>query len=290
MNLDISSEGSGEFLDSWLMLVEKMVNPKTVLESPHSIPNKAKPPAQPVTFNATQYLISTQKVGQQFSPYSCPSRAKHPAEPATYSTFCPCRSGNGWPVGTNLLTQHTECRSTASPSLQPQQGQAPQQEKDRWKEKKKIGSHCISTDDRSMETKLVLRDVCFVSVQRVHVFAPLRFCVLQAAFHAVMNLWNKKPLKVYGSRMCESLLAILSHIIRGEGIIKVRTVIESRALASVCKADWALPKSWRQKVLFYSSKVGYFTVTKCISLCVWCIIQRLQLRELRLVCLWQVEG
>ena len=85
MDLDISSEGSGEFLDSWLMLVEKMVNPKTVLESPHSIPNKAKPPAQPVTFNATQYLISTQKVGQQFSPYSCPSRTKHPAEPGTYS-------------------------------------------------------------------------------------------------------------------------------------------------------------------------------------------------------------
>lgn len=76
-----------------------------------------------------------------------------------------------------------------------------------------------------METKLVLRDVCFVSGQRVHVFAPVHFCVLQAAFHAVMNLWNKKPLKVYGSRMCESLLAILSHIIRGEGIIKVKTVI-----------------------------------------------------------------
>ncbi|XP_070192440.1 E3 ubiquitin-protein ligase HUWE1-like isoform X3 [Littorina saxatilis] len=95
-------EGSGEFLDSWLMLVEKMVNPKAVLESPHCIPNKAKPPAQPLNFNATQYLISTQK----------------------------------------------------------------------------------------------------------------------AAFNAVMNLWNKKPLKMYGSRMCESLLAILSHIIRGESIIK----------------------------------------------------------------------
>ncbi|KAL8595169.1 hypothetical protein ACOMHN_013842 [Nucella lapillus] len=95
-------EGSGEFLDSWLMLVEKMVNPKTVLESPNSLPSKPKPPAQPIHFNPTQYLIATQK----------------------------------------------------------------------------------------------------------------------AAFHAVMNLWNKKPLKVYGSRMCESLLAILSHIIRGEGIIK----------------------------------------------------------------------
>lgn len=67
IGLFTASEGSGEFLDAWLMLVEKMVNPKTVLESPHSIPNKAKPPAQPVTFNATQYLISTQKVGEQLS-------------------------------------------------------------------------------------------------------------------------------------------------------------------------------------------------------------------------------
>ena len=123
------------------------------------------------------------------------------------------------------------------------------------RKEEKNGSHCTSADDRSMETKLVLQAVCFVSVERVHVFAPLYFCVLQAAFHAVMNLWNKKPLKVYGSRMCESLLAILSHIIRGEGIIKVRTVAESRALASVCKADCALPMSWRWKVLFTTAKL-----------------------------------
>lgn len=45
--------------------------------------------------------------------------------------------------------------------------------------------------------------------------------LMQAAFNAVMNMWNKKPLKVHGSRMCESLLAILCHIIRGENVIKV---------------------------------------------------------------------
>ena len=33
-------EGTGEFLDSWLMLLEKMVNPKAVLDSPHTMPNK----------------------------------------------------------------------------------------------------------------------------------------------------------------------------------------------------------------------------------------------------------
>jgi E3 ubiquitin-protein ligase HUWE1 len=44
---------------------------------------------------------------------------------------------------------------------------------------------------------------------------------LQMAFDAVMYLWNKKPLKGYGSRMTESILAILCHIIKGEPVIKV---------------------------------------------------------------------
>lgn len=55
------SEGTGEFLDSWLTLVEKMVNPKTVLESPHTLPPKSR--ATGLTpFNPVQYLITTQKV------------------------------------------------------------------------------------------------------------------------------------------------------------------------------------------------------------------------------------
>ncbi|XP_064606987.1 E3 ubiquitin-protein ligase HUWE1-like isoform X3 [Liolophura sinensis] len=100
-------DGTGEFLDAWLMLVEKMVNPKTVLESPHTLPAKSTQPGF-VPFDPVQYLIRTQK----------------------------------------------------------------------------------------------------------------------AAFKAVMHLWNKKPLKVYGSRMSESILAILCHIIKGENIIMERLAKE----------------------------------------------------------------
>ncbi|KAK6177350.1 hypothetical protein SNE40_015469 [Patella caerulea] len=94
-------DGSGEFLDAWLMLVEKMVNPKAILESIHTLPLKSSQPGF-TSFSPVLYLISTQK----------------------------------------------------------------------------------------------------------------------AAFNAVMNLWGKKPLKIYGSRMSESILAILCHIIKGETIIK----------------------------------------------------------------------
>jgi len=53
--------GTGSFLDAWLMLIEKMVNPKTVLESSHQLPSKPtgaflKP------FHPIQYLIGAQKV------------------------------------------------------------------------------------------------------------------------------------------------------------------------------------------------------------------------------------
>lgn len=94
-------DGTGEFLDAWLMLIEKMVNPKTVMESTHTLPEKSSQPGY-VPFNKVQYIISTQK----------------------------------------------------------------------------------------------------------------------AAFNAVMDMWNKKPLKIYGGRMSESMLAILSHIIKGEIIIQ----------------------------------------------------------------------
>uniref|UniRef100_UPI00358F3842 E3 ubiquitin-protein ligase HUWE1 isoform X5 n=1 Tax=Myxine glutinosa TaxID=7769 RepID=UPI00358F3842 len=93
-------DGTGEFLDAWLLLVEKMVHPATVLESPHTLPS---------------------------------------------------RPGSGSPA-----------------------------------------------------------------------FSPSRFLILtqKAAFEAIMNLWNRRPLKVYGSRMAESMLAILCHILRGETIIR----------------------------------------------------------------------
>lgn len=62
-------DGTGEFLDAWLMLVEKMVNPSTVLDSPHSLP--AKVPGATFTapqFSALRFLIVTQKVGMPFMP------------------------------------------------------------------------------------------------------------------------------------------------------------------------------------------------------------------------------
>uniref|UniRef100_A0AAZ3PI56 HECT-type E3 ubiquitin transferase n=1 Tax=Oncorhynchus tshawytscha TaxID=74940 RepID=A0AAZ3PI56_ONCTS len=97
-------DGTGEFLDAWLMLVEKMVNPSTVLDSPHSLPVKV-PGVTPTTpqFSALRFLIVTQK----------------------------------------------------------------------------------------------------------------------AAFSCICSLWNRKPLKVYGGRMAESMLAILCHILRGEPVIQV---------------------------------------------------------------------
>ncbi|XP_030625885.1 E3 ubiquitin-protein ligase HUWE1 isoform X2 [Chanos chanos] len=107
-------DGTGEFLDAWLMLVEKMVNPSTVLDSPHSLPAKV-PGATPTTpqFSALRFLIVTQK----------------------------------------------------------------------------------------------------------------------AAFNCIRSLWNRKPLKVYGGRMAESMLAILCHILRGEPIIQERLAKEREGSA-----------------------------------------------------------
>uniref|UniRef100_A0A8C5T004 HECT-type E3 ubiquitin transferase n=1 Tax=Laticauda laticaudata TaxID=8630 RepID=A0A8C5T004_LATLA len=97
-------DGTGEFLDAWLMLVEKMVNPTTVLESPHSLPVKLPGGQNYLQFSALRFLVVTQK----------------------------------------------------------------------------------------------------------------------AAFTCIKNLWNRKPLKVYGGRMAESMLAILCHILRGEPVIRER--------------------------------------------------------------------
>lgn len=61
-------DGTGEFLDAWLMLVEKMVNPSTVLDSPHSLPAKMPgvTPSVP-QFSALRFLIVTQKVSVHVS-------------------------------------------------------------------------------------------------------------------------------------------------------------------------------------------------------------------------------
>nr|XP_042906094.1 E3 ubiquitin-protein ligase HUWE1 [Parasteatoda tepidariorum] len=53
-------DGTGEFLDAWLLLLEKMVNPKNVLESPHTLPSKPNQQGNTV-FNPLLYLIHVHK-------------------------------------------------------------------------------------------------------------------------------------------------------------------------------------------------------------------------------------
>lgn len=55
-------------------------------------------------------------------------------------------------------------------------------------------------------------------------FDPLKYLIQihKLAFEAIKLLWGKKPLANYGSRMTESMLSILRHILRGEKIIKER--------------------------------------------------------------------
>lgn len=52
-------DGTGEFLDAWLILLEKMVNPRAILESPHVISAKAS--KQKPEFDPTQYLINVHR-------------------------------------------------------------------------------------------------------------------------------------------------------------------------------------------------------------------------------------
>ncbi|XP_077544919.1 HECT, UBA and WWE domain containing E3 ubiquitin protein ligase 1 isoform X4 [Haemaphysalis longicornis] len=102
-------EGTGEFLDAWLMLLEKMVNPRMVLESPHTLPSPGVPAFSPVL-----YLVHTQR----------------------------------------------------------------------------------------------------------------------RAFEAVMQLWDRRPLRVYGDRMSESMLAILCHLLRGEALVREKLAKEKEAAAA----------------------------------------------------------
>ena len=107
-------EGTGEFLDSWLLLLEKMVNPKTVQDSPHTLPPKGIGNMKP--FDPMKYLSKTHKL----------------------------------------------------------------------------------------------------------------------AFLAVMKIWGKKPLKVYGARMADSVLSILCHILKGEKLIDDKRE-KQRAVAEAAK-------------------------------------------------------
>lgn len=56
-------DGTGEFLDAWLILLEKMVNPRAILESPHVISSKTS--RQKYEFDSTQYLINVHRFAYQ---------------------------------------------------------------------------------------------------------------------------------------------------------------------------------------------------------------------------------
>lgn len=73
---------------------------------------------------------------------------------------------------------------------------------------------------------------------------------IKAAFTCIRSLWNRKPLKVYGGRMAESMLAILCHILRGEPVIQerlsketVRPEEEAAAAAAVAPSTVSLAPS-----------------------------------------------
>jgi len=52
-------DGAGEFLDAWLLLMEKLTNPKNILDSPYLI---VVQPSEPAVFSPLQYLVQIQKV------------------------------------------------------------------------------------------------------------------------------------------------------------------------------------------------------------------------------------
>lgn len=54
--------GTGEFLDAWLTLLEKMVNPKAILDSPHVITTKSQTAFKAVAFDPLKYLIQVQRL------------------------------------------------------------------------------------------------------------------------------------------------------------------------------------------------------------------------------------
>ncbi|RZB39554.1 DUF913, HECT, DUF908 and/or WWE domain containing protein [Asbolus verrucosus] len=57
-------EGTAGFLDAWLMLLEKMVNPKAILESPHIISNRSTQSStyRGYSFDPLKYLIQIHKL------------------------------------------------------------------------------------------------------------------------------------------------------------------------------------------------------------------------------------
>jgi len=54
-------DGTSEFLESWLVLMEKMVNMKAVLETTHALPTQSSAPGF-IKFDPVEFLVRTQKL------------------------------------------------------------------------------------------------------------------------------------------------------------------------------------------------------------------------------------
>ena len=69
-------------------------------------------------------------------------------------------------------------------------------------------SHTISTEQSATSSKQPTFDP-IKYLQQIH----------KKTFDCIMHLWNRKPLKVYGEHISETILVILCHLLRGETII-----------------------------------------------------------------------
>lgn len=63
-------EGTGEFLDAWLLLLEKMVNPKAILDSTHVLPTRTTTVGVTKMFDPVRYLQQVHKVIITFVIYN----------------------------------------------------------------------------------------------------------------------------------------------------------------------------------------------------------------------------
>jgi E3 ubiquitin-protein ligase HUWE1 len=85
--------------------------------------------------------------------------------------------------------------------------------------------------EKMVNPKMVLESPYVVPRKLVNnepFFDPLRYLIQihKKAFTCIMHLWNRKPLKMYGEGMSDSMLSILCHLLRGEQIIADRLAKE----------------------------------------------------------------
>jgi len=63
------TEQEVEFLDSWLVLVERFVSPKAILETPHVLPARPSPVSRYLKFNSSAFLAHIHKLAFQAIQY-----------------------------------------------------------------------------------------------------------------------------------------------------------------------------------------------------------------------------